>query len=267
MDQEPTLDEMLDARIVRQLMRRDGVEACEVRQLMEAAHRHGAHRHGADRPGHGAVVGRPSLWRYFARVARAAVLCLVARGEGVPFALLSAETLLFWFLGAFRFQISAYRRRRTTMVQRLDPFKAAPDAVKAMAAVEKIIAGSGLEKGLLELVRMRASQINGCTYCLYVHASDARKAGETEMRLYLLNGWRESSLYSDRERAALAWTEALTLVASKGAPEQDFARLAAQFTEAEQANLTIAIGVINLWNRLQIGAGSTHPPIAREEPA
>lgn len=149
------------------------------------------------------------------------------------------------------------------MAQRLNPFKAASDTVKAMVAVEKIIADSGLEKSLLELVKMRASQINGCTYCLYTHATDARRAGETEMRLYLLDGWRASTIYTDRERAALAWTEALTLVASKGAPEQDFVQLAAQFTETEQANLTIAIGVINLWNRLQIGSGATHPSIAQ----
>lgn len=153
------------------------------------------------------------------------------------------------------------------MVQRLNPFKAAPDTVKAMVAVEKIIAGSGLETSLLELVRMRASQINGCAYCLHLHATDARKAGETEMRLYMLNAWRESSLYNDRERAALAWTETLTLVASKGAPDQDFALVAAQFSEAEQANLTIAIGAINLWNRLQIGIGATHPAIAQTSAA
>jgi AhpD family alkylhydroperoxidase len=153
------------------------------------------------------------------------------------------------------------------MTQRLNPFKAAPDAINAMTVVEKAIASSSLEKGLLELVRMRASQINGCAFCLYLHATDARKAGETEMRLYMLNGWRESSLYSDRERAALAWTEALTLVSTKGAPDEDFELVAAQFNEAEQANLTIAIGAINLWNRLQIGVRATHPSMAQRASA
>jgi AhpD family alkylhydroperoxidase len=262
MDQETTLDELLDAQIVRQLMLRDGVQAQEVRELMEAAR-----RRGGDRQSHGATVIRPSAWRCLARVLRAATLCVAARAECALSPPLPTETPVFWVLDAFRLRISTPLNRRMTMAQRLNPFKVAPDTVKAVVAVDKIIADSGLEKSLLELVKMRASQINGCTYCLHAHASDARKAGETEMRLYLLNGWRESSLYSDRERAALAWTEALTLVASKGAPEQDFALLAAQFNEAEQANLTMAIGAINLWNRLQIGVGATHPPIAQTKPA
>jgi AhpD family alkylhydroperoxidase len=145
------------------------------------------------------------------------------------------------------------------MTQRLNPFKAAPETIKAMMAVEKSIAASGLEQSLLELVRMRASQVNGCAFCLHLHATTARTAGETEMRLYLLDGWRESSLYSDRERAALAWTEALTLVATKGAPDEDYARAKAQFSEADLANLTLAIGAVNLWNRLQIGVRASHP--------
>jgi len=145
------------------------------------------------------------------------------------------------------------------MTQRLNPFKAAPAAVKAMVAVEKTIAESSLEPSLLELVKMRTSQINGCAFCLHLHATDARKAGETEMRLYMLNGWRESSIYSDRERAALAWTEALTLVATRGAPDEDYDIVKQQFSEAEQAYLTIAIGAINLWNRLQIGVRASHP--------
>ena len=147
------------------------------------------------------------------------------------------------------------------MKQRFNAFKSAPTTTKALLAVEEAIAVSNLEYSLLELVKMRASQINGCAFCIHLHASDARKAGETEMRLYMLNAWRESSLYIDRERAALAWTEALTLVASRGAPEEDYRLVKEQFTETEQANLTIAIGAINLWNRLQIGAAASHPAV------
>ena len=139
------------------------------------------------------------------------------------------------------------------------PFKAAPEAIKAMLALEAALASSGLEQSLLELVKLRASQINGCAFCIHMHATDARKHGETEMRLYMLNAWRESPLYSDRERAALAWTEALTLVSQTGAPDADYKMLAAAFTEREQVNLTLAIGSINVWNRLQVGFRAVHP--------
>ncbi|MES2459055.1 MAG: carboxymuconolactone decarboxylase family protein [Armatimonadota bacterium] len=140
-----------------------------------------------------------------------------------------------------------------------EPFKAAPDGIKAMMALETSIRASGLEHSLLELVKLRASQINGCAYCIHMHATAARSHGETEMRLYLLSAWRESSLYSGRERAALAWTEALTLVAETGAPEADYADLSAVFSESEQVNLTLAIGAINVWNRLQVGFRAAHP--------
>jgi AhpD family alkylhydroperoxidase len=140
------------------------------------------------------------------------------------------------------------------MNQRVDnPYKAAPEAIKAMLAVETALRGSGLEHSLLELVKMRASQINGCAFCIHMHATDARAAGETEMRLYMLNAWRESTLYTDRERAALAWTESLTRLSETGAPDADYDRIKQVFTEAEQVNLTLAIGAINLWNRLQVG--------------
>jgi AhpD family alkylhydroperoxidase len=146
------------------------------------------------------------------------------------------------------------------MTPRLNnPFKAAPDAIKAMMALEASIKASGLEHSLLELVKLRASQINGCAFCIHMHATDARKQGESEMRLYMLNAWRESSLYSDRERAALAWTEALTLVAETGAPDTDYDLVKAAFTESEQVNLTLLIGGINLWNRLQVGFRAVHP--------
>jgi len=140
------------------------------------------------------------------------------------------------------------------MSQRVDnPFKAAPDAIKAMMAVEAAIRGSGLEHSLLELVKMRASQINGCAFCLQMHATEARAAGETEMRLYMLNAWRESDLYTGREQAALAWTESLTRLSETGAPDADYDLVRTSFTDTEQVNLTLAIGAINLWNRLQVG--------------
>lgn len=139
------------------------------------------------------------------------------------------------------------------------PFKLAPDAIKAMMAVETSIRASGLEHSLLELVKLRASQINGCAYCIHMHTTDARAHGETEMRLYMLNAWRESSLYNDRERAALAWTEALTWLADTGAPDADYALVKAAFSDAEQVNLTLAIGSINAWNRLQVGFRVAHP--------
>lgn len=138
-------------------------------------------------------------------------------------------------------------------------FKLAPESIKALVALEASFKASGLEEGLLNLVKLRASQINGCAFCIHMHSTEARARGETEMRLYMLNAWRESSLYTERERAALAWTEALTLVAATGAPDADYALLASAFDEAEQVQLTLAIGAINLWNRLQVGFRAAHP--------
>lgn len=143
----------------------------------------------------------------------------------------------------------------------------APEAVKAMQGVEAALAKSGLEEGLRHLVKLRASQINGCAFCIHMHATDARKHGESEMRLYMLPAWRESPLYSDRERAALAWTEALTLVAQTNAPDADYELVKAQFSEAEQVNLTLLIGAINLWNRLQVGFRASHPVSAQDKAA
>ena len=114
------------------------------------------------------------------------------------------------------------------------PAKAAPDAYQAMLDLEQTIAAGGLEHSLLELVKIRVSQINGCAYCLHMHAADARKAGESEVRLHLLAAWRESSLFSPRERAALTWAESLQTQAS----DADYAALKAQFSETEQVNLT-----------------------------
>jgi AhpD family alkylhydroperoxidase len=140
-----------------------------------------------------------------------------------------------------------------------DPFKLAPAANKAMTSLEAALQASGLEHNLLELVKLRASQINQCAFCIHMHTTDLRRHGESEMRLYMLNAWRESSLYTARERAALAWTEALTLLADTGAPDAHYELIKAEFTEAEQVNLTLAIGAINVWNRLQVGFRAQHP--------
>ena len=138
------------------------------------------------------------------------------------------------------------------MQPRLDPQNVSSGAYKAMAGLEVQVRHSGLEPSLLGLVKMRASQINGCAYCLDMHSKDARAEGETEQRLYALNAWRETPFYTDRERAALAWTEAVTLIAETHAPDAAHAELAAHFNEAERVNLTLAIGLINIWNRLAI---------------
>lgn len=130
--------------------------------------------------------------------------------------------------------------------------KAAPQAAQAMYQLHKYVEDSGLEHSLLELVKTRASQINGCAYCLDMHTKDARARGETEQRLYALNAWRETPFYTDRERAALAWTESLTLIAQTHAPDADYDAARAEFSEQELVNLTLAVITINGWNRLAI---------------
>ncbi|MFC5582757.1 carboxymuconolactone decarboxylase family protein [Rhodanobacter terrae] len=138
------------------------------------------------------------------------------------------------------------------MNTRIDYKKAAPNAFKAMLDLEAEVRRSGLEHGLLELVKMRASQINGCAYCLDMHSKDARVAGETEQRLYLLSAWRETTFYSPRERAALAWTEAVTQVSMNELSDTLYAELQVHFKEKEIVDLTLAIIAINDWNRLAI---------------
>lgn len=142
------------------------------------------------------------------------------------------------------------------MSKRLDYFGVAPDAMKGMLEMEKYVHQSGLERKLYELVKTRASQINGCAYCLDMHTKDARKAGETEQRLYALNAWRETNFYSERERAALEWTEQLTLVSSHHITDEFYKKVSQHFTEKEMLALTIAIVAINGWNRLAIGFGT-----------
>jgi AhpD family alkylhydroperoxidase len=138
------------------------------------------------------------------------------------------------------------------MEPRLNPYKTAPQAFQAISALQAYVDSCGLERPLLELVKLRASQINGCAYCIDMHTKDARALGETEQRLYLLNAWRESPVYTDRERAALEWTEAVTLVADTGVPDDVYEVAAGQFKPDELANLTLAIATINSWNRLSI---------------
>jgi AhpD family alkylhydroperoxidase len=138
------------------------------------------------------------------------------------------------------------------MQPRIDYRKFAQEPLKHMLNLEKYIAESGLEPKLVHLLKMRASQINGCAYCLDMHSIDARATGESEQRLYTLEAWRETPFFSDRERAALAWTESLTLIAQTHAPDDVYAELQKHFTEKEVVDLTFVVGAINLWNRLAI---------------
>jgi len=139
------------------------------------------------------------------------------------------------------------------MLPRLDYSKASPDALRAMLGLEGAIARGSVERPLIELVKIRASQINGCAYCLDRHAKDARAAGESEQRLYVLHAWRESPSYSSRERAALAWTEALTRVAETHVPDAEYEVARSEFSEQELMDLTLAVVTINAWNRICVG--------------
>ncbi|MFG6488709.1 carboxymuconolactone decarboxylase family protein [Roseateles sp. BYS78W] len=142
---------------------------------------------------------------------------------------------------------------------RIDFYTASPAALKAMLALSAAVNHLGLEASLLELVKMRASQLNGCAFCLDMHARDARKAGESERRLYVLPAWRETELFSRREQAALAWTEALTLVIDGHASDADYDFARSEFSDAELVNLTLAITTINAWNRFAIGFRKSLP--------
>jgi AhpD family alkylhydroperoxidase len=154
---------------------------------------------------------------------------------------------------------------------RIELNKLNPKIMKSLIELGGLVEQSGLDLKLLHLVLMRASQINGCAYCLDMHSKDARADGETEQRLYSLPGWRDAPYYSDRERAALEWTESLTLVAETHAPDSVYERVKTQFSEQEIANLTAAIGVINTFNRLNIGlatvAGDYRPGMFRNREA
>jgi AhpD family alkylhydroperoxidase len=146
-----------------------------------------------------------------------------------------------------------------TMDARLNILSVQTNLIKLFIDFGNEVEAAGLEKSLVELVKIRASQLNGCAVCLHMHTRDARKAGESEERLYMLNAWRESPLYSARERAALAWTETLTLLATSGAPDEVYALVKAEFSDQESIALTMLINVINSWNRLGVGYRRTHP--------
>ena len=152
------------------------------------------------------------------------------------------------------------------MQPRLDVSKVDPKAYHAMSALEAYVRNSGLEPGLIELVKMRASQVNGCAYCIDMHSKDARARGESEQRLYALSAWRETPFFTERERAALAWTESVTLIAQDHAPEALFEEVRRHFEEHEMVKLTMAIVAINSWNRLAIAfravPGSYQPQTA-----
>jgi AhpD family alkylhydroperoxidase len=144
-------------------------------------------------------------------------------------------------------------------MKRLNPFTAAPEGVAALVKVEDYVRASGLEPRLVALVRTRVSQMNGCAYCLHMHTEEALQAGEQEVRLHVLDAWRESAMYSERERAALNWAESLTNIAQTHAPDQAYEQARGQFSDKELADLSIAIAMINGWNRLAIGSRATHP--------
>src|ERR1700686_3055007 len=152
------------------------------------------------------------------------------------------------------------------MTPRLNPYKAAPEAMKALVALENYVQESGLDHSLIDLVKTRASQINGCAYCIHMHTREARGRGESEERLYLLNAWRESPLYSARERAALAWTEAVTLVSQTHVPDSVYEEVRKQFSEEETVNLTMLVATINAWNRIAISFRSI-PPVSTKAAA
>jgi AhpD family alkylhydroperoxidase len=138
------------------------------------------------------------------------------------------------------------------MQSRLDYARTAPNGLKAMLGLEQYARQSGLEPALIELVKIRTSQINGCAFCLDMHTKDARAAGETEQRLYTVPAWRETPFFSERERAALAWTEAVTRVSESHVPDETYETVREYFTEKELVDLTLAIVAINGWNRLAI---------------
>jgi AhpD family alkylhydroperoxidase len=150
------------------------------------------------------------------------------------------------------------------MAARIDYAKAGAGALRAMYGLEKYLAESAIEKPLRELIKLRASQMNGCAYCIDMHWKDARAAGETEQRLYGLAAWREAPYYTERERAALAWTEELTLIAERHVPDQLYEQVRRHFSEQEIVDLTLAVTTINAWNRIAISLraepGTYQPP-------
>ncbi len=165
------------------------------------------------------------------------------------------DSWLFTLCHHLRFLCEPQTNRRLQWRGRRGWIRSCPGAYRALRGVEAYLQGCGLESSLIELVKMRASQINGCAFCLDMHSKDARRDGESEQRLYLLNAWREAPFYTERERAALSWTEYLTRLGPDGVPREARDRLEAVFSAEEIANLTVLVGQINLWNRVAIGGG------------
>ena len=145
------------------------------------------------------------------------------------------------------------------MKQRLQFFAKAPELMKAVSALSQQVDTCGLEKSLLHLIKLRASQINGCSFCVEMHSREARRDGETEQRLYLVVAWKESPLFSERERAAFAWTEAVTRIADGGVSDELYEKTLKHFSEEELTKLTVAVGMINIWNRISVSFHALHP--------
>jgi AhpD family alkylhydroperoxidase len=143
---------------------------------------------------------------------------------------------------------------QTNFKERMNYQKAAPGGVKALLNMERYLDTCGLEQGLMDLVKLRASQINGCAYCIDMHSKDLRANGESEQRLYELDAWQETPFYTERERAALLWTEAVTRVADTHVPDSVYEQVRQQFDEAELVNLTFVVSAVNVWNRILISS-------------
>ena len=145
------------------------------------------------------------------------------------------------------------------MKPRIQFFNVAPELMKQVQALNKAVEESGLEKSLLHLVKLRASQINSCSFCVDMHSKEAMRDGDTQQRVFLVSAWKESPLFSERERAALAYTEAVTLISNAGVPDALYEETREHFSEEELVKLSVAIGMINVWNRLCVPFHAIHP--------
>jgi AhpD family alkylhydroperoxidase len=145
------------------------------------------------------------------------------------------------------------------MHPRLNMFKAAPEAIKAVTALENYVQASGLERRFIHLIKLRASQINGCAFCVDMHVKESRHDGLSEQWINMMCVWWESPVYDDKERALLGWVDAVTRIADTGIPDSAFDALKAHFSEEEIVNITVALGAINTWNRLAVGFRNQHP--------
>jgi AhpD family alkylhydroperoxidase len=169
-----------------------------------------------------------------------------------------------WQLGCALTMVSTPPAKEADMPARIDTTRVSPDAYKAMRALQSAVDAMGLEQPIRDLVQIRASQINGCAFCLHMHLSDARKRGEAQERLDLIGAWRDAPVFTARERAALARTEAVTLVADTHVPDDVYQAASAVFTDQELVNLTLAVVAINGWNRLMV-AFRIPPGVARND--